>query len=478
MSEYTQNRPNIIFLMDDQHRWDAFSFIDGKTLTPTIDSLARDGVYFSQAACQAPMCVPSRNSMMLGLYPNQIDVLRNERGIPDEDLPNLPLAEHLRRAGYETAGFGKTHWEIECSTRGFETRYIGECPEIGAVMMIDKDPALKELYTKETAGYGAGEENNEGYLGRTSGIEELCHRDGWVTRQCLEYIDSRDDERPLFLYLSYLKPHAGHNVPVGYESLYDENEIEIPEQPPWESDDSPHAAGLNRSDMYIPFWKQATKDNWKKMILRYRANCTWIDDMFGRVLKRLKASGILDNALIIYVSDHGEMLGERYYRFNKYCLYEASVRVPVILSGSALPENLKGTVDSRNTELTDVYPTLLEFAGIDIPERCVGSNLLDASWLREGSFSALHERENEASFMYRNSSCKLILSFARKASAAMYTSQDIIKGEFYDLQQDPEEWNNRYGDKQILAIQNRMTAQLFDCLQNLKVYYHKELKHE
>ncbi|MCF7933194.1 MAG: sulfatase-like hydrolase/transferase [Spirochaetia bacterium] len=472
------NKPNIIFLMDDQHRHDAFGFIDGVTKTPTIDRLSAQGVHFSQAACQAPMCIPSRNSMMFGLYPNQIDVLRNRKGIPDDKLPNLPLAEQFRAAGYETAGFGKTHWEIECDTRGFETRYIGECREIGAVMMADQAPELKQQYSEETADYGAGEENNNGYIGRTSGLDEKCHRDGWVTRQCLDYLDRREDDRPLFLYLSYLKPHAGHNVPAGYEGLYDEDDIVIPEQPPWTHEESLHAAGNNRNELYIPFWSEASVDQWKKMALRYKANCTWIDTMFGRVMKRLEDSGLLENALIIYLSDHGEMLGERYYRFNKYCLYESSVRVPMILSGSALPEAYRGVTDERNVELTDMYTTLLRFSGIEVPERCVGFDLLDSGWERSGSFSALHEREGEASFMWRDKEYKLIMTFRRERDITSYVRGKIIGGEFYDLKADPQEWNDLYEEPEQQMRIARMAEDLIDHMKDLSIYYQKESRDE
>lgn len=470
------SKPNIIFLMDDQHRHDAFGFIDGVTKTPFLDRLSAEGVHFSQAVCQAPMCIPSRNSMMFGLYPNQIDVLRNEEGIPDERLPNLPLVEQYRRAGYETAGFGKTHWEYDCDTRGFETRCIGECREKGAVMMIDRDPVLKQRYLDETIGYGAGEENNEGYLGRTSALDEGTHRDGWVTERCLEYLESRDDERPLLLYLSFLKPHAGHNVPPGFEGLYDEDEIIIPEQPPWEQEVSEHAAGNNRNEMYIPYWSDATEDRWKKMILRYKANCSWIDSMFDRVMKRLEDAGLLENALVVYLSDHGEMLGERYYRFNKYCLYESSVRVPIILSGSALPEEFRGTTDDRNAELTDIYTTLLRFSGIEVPERSVGFDLLDPDCQRSGSFSALHETAGKASFMWRDKDHKLIITFARKQDISSYRKEDIIGGEFYDLKADPREWNDLYGTATYQELIERMTAELLDHMKDLPIFYRKDQK--
>lgn len=460
-------RPNIIFLMDDQHRWDGLGVENKTVITPHLDQLAKEGVRFTQAVCQAPMCIPSRNSMMFGLYPNQLGILRNGGGIPDDQLPAKPLARLFADAGYETAGFGKTHWGVRCGARGFETRFAAEVFEEGAMMMKDLDPDKKQRYVEETIDYGPGEEDPSGYIGQTSALPEGDHRDGWVLEKCLEYIQGRQDERPLFLYLSFLKPHAGHNVPEGFEDHYKLEETAYAQQPPWEKDQSPHAEGINRRELYEGFWKNATEDQWKQMTMRYYANCTWIDDMFGRTLEALEDKGLLENALIIYVSDHGEMLGERYYRFNKYCLYDASVRVPIIISGSALADEWKGKKDRRPAELVDVYPTLLQAAGIEIPQTAAGMNLLDNKENRAASFCALHEREGEAAFMLRTENHKLILSFARKPDASAYVRSDIIGGEFYDLKNDPQEWNDLYADKEMEERRTEMTELLMAKLSDM-----------
>jgi len=361
------SKPNIIFLMDDQHRWDTLGFVDPAIKTPNLDELAKNGIFYDQAVCQAPMCVPSRNSMMFGLYPNQVGVLRNGEGVPDNKLPAKPLAQLFKEAGYQTAGFGKAHWGLTCSTRGFETRYIGECLETGAVMMKDDNPEGKKRYHEETKEYGGGEEQIAGYIGCTSQVPEKDHRDGWVSEKCLNFIENGMDGRPLFLYLSFLKPHAGHNVPSGYEKHYDLDQVEYARQPPWQKDRSVHARKKERrQEMYEGFWSKASKREWKLMTMRYRANCTWIDDMFGRALKALEHKDVLKNTLIVYCSDHGEMLGERFYRFNKYCLYESSVRVPIILSGPVVPAKLHGNRDHRSAELVDLYPIILKAAGLKV----------------------------------------------------------------------------------------------------------------
>jgi arylsulfatase A-like enzyme len=464
-------RPNIIFLMDDQHRWDALGVVNNEVITPNLDKLAKEGIHFTQAVCQAPMCVASRYSMMLGLYSNQTGILRNEPGIPDEKLPNATLPQALKDAGYETAGFGKTHWSVDCSTRGFETRYIGEVREKGANMMVDINPEGKKEYDTETLPYGAGEEGYLGYIGETSKVKEEHHRDGWVFNRCLEYIEKREDQRPLFLYLSFLKPHAGHNVPAGFEEAYQGQTITPAVQPNWDSGLSPHAKGVNNgrpdNKPYTEFWKNATEEHWKEMTMRYYANCTWIDDMFGRTLKELEKKGLLENAIIIYLSDHGEMLGERYYRFNKYCLYESSVHVPIIFAGSALLKEFQGKTDKRPAELTDVYPTILKTAGIKVSDNLPGINLLSDE-TRAANFCALHERKDEAAFMWRTEKYKLILRMNRKENAREYFSADIIGGEFYDLEADPKEWNNLYDSKEIKEQQKKMTIELLGHVMKLK----------
>jgi arylsulfatase A-like enzyme len=153
------------------------------------------------------------------------------------------------------------------------------------------------------------------------------------------------------------------------------------------------------------------------------------------------------------------MLGERFYRFNKYCLYESSVRVPLILSGSAIDKRLRGKKDRRPAELVDIYPTLLGAAGIKVPGSAVGLNLLKDE-KRSASFCALHERRKENAFMWRTADHKLILMMKgnRRTVPAEYTPDDIIGGEFYDLKKDRQEWNDLYSSDN--PIVKKMTKEL------------------
>ena len=463
--EMANSRPNIILLIDDQHRWNALGCVNPLVATPSLDALANRGIRFDQAVCQAPACVPSRYSMMLGLYPSQTGVRTNGECLSDRRMPGPTIAEYLRDTGYQTAGFGKTHWSNPgCSTRGFDTRAIGQPRdsklfEQGATMMSDLNPNGLAAYFQETEPFGGGEENVDGYIGCTSQVPAEDHRDGWVTQQCLQFLDSeRDDSKPLFLYLSYLKPHAAFNVPVGFEDLYDIVDIPDMNISGWTEDVPGHTLG---SDRRMEFFRDASPEVRRRTILRYWANCTWIDSMFGQILTKLEEQHLLDNALILYLSDHGEMLGDHYFRFSKYCLYEGSVRVPLILAGSVVPPELQNSVDKRPAELVDVLPTILDAAAIPAPPILAGNSLL-APPVRKGSFSEHHAGTHPyraAAYMWRTNTTKLIL-YSNASPATTPACEQVYQSELYDLASDPLEWNNLYNDSQFAGLRESMTRSL------------------
>ena len=478
-----ESRPDIIFLMTDQQRWDCIGKYNRHILTPTLDKLAEQGIVFSQAVCQAPMCVPSRSSMMFGYYPSQLGVRTNYGGLYDEDkLPSDPLPELMRKAGYQTAGFGKTHWNHglrnpEPPTRGFEVRAVGLARdsghyERGAVMMGDVEPDGLRAYYEETKHYGSGEENANGYIGCTSQVPMEHHRDGWVAEQCLKFIDEGlDPQRPLFLYLSFLKPHAGFNVPKEFEDLYDLRDIPELPQPPWEYESGTHLAAADEINERTrqnyadkrQVWERMTPEERKRTTLRYFANCTWLDHYFGRALDKLQQQGRLDNALIVFVSDHGEMLGERRFRFSKYCLYDASVRVPMILSGSCVPAERRGTVDERPAELVDIVPTLAKAAGLPRNPQLPGLDLLGERQ-RQGAFCEFHAKSTDGvhtapALMWRTKEWKLILYMPGTIDDAIERTGQF-RGELYHLAEDPLEWRNLYEDDRHAALRERMTAEL------------------
>ena len=469
--------PNIIFLMTDQQRWDCLGVVNPHIRTPNLDRLAKQGILFRQAVCQAPMCVPSRYAMMFGLYPSQLGVYANSDSLPDSALPSRPLPQILRDAGYQTAGFGKTHWrEAIPSTRGFEVRAIGEprksvAYEAGALMIDDDNLPGLQRYFAEVAKFGPGEEGVDGYIGSTTKIPLRDHRDGWVAEQCLKFLDHGvDPNRPLFLYLSFLKPHAGMNVPQEFEKLYDLNTIPDVPQPPWSEEPATHLAAYDadpqagtRYQEWRTAWEKMTPLERRQTTLRYYANCSWLDTYFGQVLEKLKKLGRLDNTLIIFTADHGEMMGERNFRFSKYCLFDSSVRVPLILSGSLIPEAKRGMIDDRPAEHIDLVPTIMHVLGDGANPMLPGLDLLSEQQ-RTGSFSEFHGGVSDPyrlapAYMWRKADWKLIQFLPGQLTNDACLTMPV-KGELYHLTDDPHEWNNLYNDNKYGAVREQLKTEL------------------
>jgi len=483
--------PNIIFLQTDQHRWDALGCVNPLVRTPHLDALAARGVRFSQAVCQVPMCVPSRYSMMLGLYGSQSGLRHNTQIVPQDDLLPLPvLPQRLRDLGYQTAGFGKTHWyegepffppgaPIERSTRGFEVRAVsrGIEAEPGAATMDGSLPGDAARLKEEKRAYGGGGEDPAGYVGRTSAVPGPLQFEGWLTQRALDFLETgRDRSRPLFLYLSFNFPHPGFGVPPGYEDLYDLGRIPDRPAPPWQEEPAGHVPPPAR---WRGHWEGMSAEERRRTTLRYWALCTFCDDLFGQLLARLAETGELDGSLVVFASDHGEMLGDRGHRFSKYCLYEGSVRVPLILSGSRVPEILRGTVDDRPAELVDIVPTVIGATGGEIPHFLPGLDLLGGA-RRAGSFAEMHgmgyEAEQEGpAWMWRAGGWKLIL-YAPGRLSALARAPAELRGELYDLERDPGEWVNLWDDSACRSVRGEMKAALLSRIAFASAAYPRHIE--
>ena len=470
--------------MTDQHRWDAFGVHNPLVKTPNIDKLIREGILYSQAVCQAPICVPSRNSMMFGLYPSQIGARANTLCIIDgeDPLPSKPLPMILRDNGYQTAGFGKSHWMSgrfngpAGNTRGFDTRAIGQpekhyfISEQRALMMDQDNPEGLRRYNEEIKPMGPGEENVYGYEGCISKVAWNDHRDGWVTEKALDFLENDIDEsRPLFFYLSTLKPHAGMNIPREFAEMYDINDIPDVPQPEWTEEPANHVDRnceipgdfqADRKPVWREAWEKKTPKERRMTTLRYWANCSFMDWLIGKAINKLKEKGILDNALVVFTSDHGDMMGERNHLFSKYNLFDPSVRVPLFVSGSFIEESKRGTVDDRPAENLDLYKTICEAAGTKYDTRLGGENLLAPS-VRVGSVCEYHGNSSQKapSYMWRKKDWKLIVymeGYLRDAISNVSNG----RGELYHLAKDPNEWNNLFYDKEHAELRSKMIFEL------------------
>jgi len=464
------SKPNILFLMTDQHRHDGLGCANPVVRTPNLDRLAQRGVRFTDAVCNVPMCVPSRYSMMTGYYGCQIGVKHNTQMFTrDDQFPVPVLPQLLRDAGYQTVGIGKTHWYIGSwiipdvpivgSKHGFETRAIGGDGEPGniepdSLYQADDEPDWCAKISDEKQKAFPGGENVNGYIGETSTIPPDHHREGWLTRRALDFLDNgRDPARPFFLYLSLDYPHPGFHVPAGFEALYYIDDFT--DTPPPDPVPDDHVGGK-----LADRWPEMTPQQRRRSRLRYCALCSYVDSLFGQVFQKLREIGELDNTFIIFTADHGEMLGDR-GRVSKYCLYEGSVRVPMIIAGAGVERS--GQVDNRHVELVDVLPTLLDVAGEDVSDRLPGFSLL-SDFTRTGSFAEMHGRGYEEyqrapAVMFRTHEWKLIVSMPGHLGEA-FGNYDLARPELYNLRDDPLELTNLYHDGRHAEVRENLTRQV------------------
>lgn len=469
-------RPNILFLMTDQQRFDALGVRNPLVKTPNLDALAQEGILYSEAVCNCPMCVPSRYSMMTGVYPSQLGVRHNMQMWPtDESLPLRPFARYLADAGYRTACFGKTHWFIgqydippevsgvQGSKRGFETvwetlaRSSNLTPDTKT--FVEERPEAAAALAEEKIITQKGGEDVAGYIGQTSRVPAGEHPAAWLTDGAVEFIKAHaGEEQPFFCYLSLNPPHAALNCPAEFEALYKLKDIpDTPLPPPgWELYE--HTTPWR----YREQWKALDSETRRRTTLRYWALCSYADHQFGRALQALRESGAWEHTAILFAADHGDSLGER-YRFSKYSLYEPSVRVPLMLSGAAVEPALRGTVDPRPAELCDVLPTLLELAGEKTPAWMPGRSLRLPP-CREGQFAEFHGSGYHAvqygpKYMWRKDGYKLVLHMPGKVPDALTRLGDTV-GELYCLAEDPLEIENLYGKPEYLPLREKMTREL------------------
>jgi len=428
-------KPNILLIMSDQHnRATAGCYGDPIVQTPNLDRLAVEGMRFDCMYTPAPLCVPARAAFMTSRYPNQIGVTDNLHSSRD-DLPTW--AHHMTLAGYETLLFGKMHFSGMDQFRGFEKRPVGES--------IRKTQGNEEKYQR-----GSAAQNPVAI--RTSGYGNTIHqyREQRYTEEFRSYLEKKakgDDNRPFIAVIGYLFPRCPF-IPT--RELYEKYHarVELPEV----EKDQPETIKRFRRDRGI-LESDITDDIRRSALAGYYGLCEMLDTEIGKVLDALDRSGMADDTLVIYTSDHGEMAGQHGCWW-KSCYYEGSAGVPAIARwpGKIQP----GSVTRKVCNLIDLGPTFLELAGESMPE-CDGRSLVEilekgdkAEWLDE-TFSEFSESKftGESTYpsrMFRQGPWKLWL----------YGDQENLPAALFNLDEDPEELHDRHADPQCRGILDHM----------------------
>jgi arylsulfatase len=351
-------------IVTDQQRGDCLS-LDGHPVlqTPHIDEIGGSGAFFRHAYSACPLCIPARRTLMTGTRACTHGLVGNQR--IDTDLPTLPNS--LRDAGYQTHLVGKLHFWPERKRYGFDSMDWSDGPYEGSALGDYGTFLYSQVGRLPRASLAHGATLNSP-IARPWHLEDRLHFTNWVTDRSIEFLEHRDPTTPYFLKVSYFHPHVPCTPPEFYYNRYINMDLPQPVIGDWARvSDQPVPGNPVRGRRFLG--SRAMSDQFRA---GYFGCINHIDDQVGRILDMVKGD---ENTIIVFVSDHGEMLGDhQYFQKSQFC--EAAARIPFLVR---LPESMGIAPNQTHdalVELMDVMPTLLDAAGVEIPDTVEGRSLV------------------------------------------------------------------------------------------------------
>ena len=435
-------RPNILFVMTDDQRWDAMSCAGNRILrTPNMDRLAQEGVRFSEAFVTNALCSPSRGSIVSGLYSHAHGVTTNA-GASHYFRPGIETFPMLlQRAGYFTALVGK--WHIATTPAGFDHWCI--LPGQG----VYRDPVM---------------------IANGGRVQFRGHVEDVVGDQALETLRGRPKDKPFCLLYQFKAPHREWTPAERFAKMYDD--ISIPEPSTFNTELSDRPFAIRNSDLQIadmPDFRERgvpaslpreerKRLNYQVFLKNYYRVLLGVDENLGRVLDFLDKQGLAENTLVVYTGDNGFFLGE-YGMFDKRLMYEPSIRVPMLVRYPAAVK--PGQVDSEHMVVNnDVFHTICDYAGVARPPATENHGM---SWrpILEGRPARWRESWLYEYFEYPGPHC---VSQIRGVRTSRWKLIDYIQQpreqEMFDLSNDPEERKNLAKDpahrQQLTQLTNEL----------------------
>lgn len=423
-----QEKPNVLFIISDDLTATAVSSYENKACaTPNIDQLAAEGIRFTKAYTQYPVCGPSRASLLSGYYPNATKTFGYVSGRKNIGPNRRTLPQLFKDNGYYSARVSKIYHmgvpiDIEKGSNGkddeasWTERFNSQGPEwqaIGEAELVQGNPDGKI----ERKG------GNVMTIVKADG-DDLVHSDGKTAKKAIELIQKHKDE-PFFLAVGFVRPHVPFVAPKSYFQPYPHESVSLPQKVKGDWDDIPKR-GIN----YLTSVNgQMSIEQQKKAVAAYYASVTYMDAQVGKVLQALKEEGLEDNTIVIFTSDHGFHLGEHDF-WMKVSLHEESVRVPLIIK---VPGQ-KPAVCHSFVELLDLYPTIAELSGLKSSKHIQGKSLVKtldkpSHKVRKMAFSVT---QGGKTFLLRNDKWAYI-QYNEDASAGI---------ELFDMVNDPQQFTN------------------------------------
>lgn len=423
-----EDKPNVLFLICDDLNCDLGAYGHPAVKTPNIDRLAARGTLFRNAHCQFSLCGPSRASFLTGLYPDQTLIHRNAVYIR-EHVPNArTLPQHFRDHGYHATRIGKLyHYNVprHIGTGGHDDPYSWD----HTINPVGRDVAEEDkIFSLNPGWFGA----TLSWLAADGADEEQT--DGIIATEAAgQLADYAESGQPFFLAVGLFRPHTPYVAPKKYFDLYPVEDIEVPEVPGGyeESIPAPALKTLRTKKEQIDLEDSLAR----QAIQAYHASISFADAQLGRVLDALDQTGLADNTIVVFTSDHGYHMGEHGH-WQKRTLFDNGTRVPLVVVAPG--QESPGARIDMPAELVDLYPTLAELAGLEAPARTAGVSL--ASVLDDPAetprSSALSQHTSPDGYSLRTERWRYTEWGENGADGV----------ELYDHESDPEEMSNLAGE--------------------------------
>lgn len=457
----TTKKPNILWICTDQQRFDTINALGNQFInTPTLDKLAQSGVAFMRTYAQSTVCSPSRASFLTGRYPRTTGVTKNggEYFPPNEILVTKMLSD----SGYSCGLVGKLH--LSAAENMLEKRPDDGYQEFH--WSHNPRPEWKrsenkyQLWLEE-----CGIDWQVDYKGRDGGIDPHYHQTTWCVNEAIKFIDSQSKkDAPWLLSVNIYDPHPPFDPPKEYRDRYITEDMPLPK---WREGELETKPMLQKEDFIQggqggngPSCSQMTDYEKQQYVADYYAMIELIDDQIGRLLNALTDFGEQENTVIIFHSDHGEMLGDHGLILKGAYFYEGLVHVPLIISW---PGKIKENIQSHAlVELVDLAPTILELCGLEVPSFIQGKSLHQI--LMGEASPDLHKKDVYTEYYYAlpdsHQNVYATMYFDGRYKLIVYHGEEI--GELYDLEQDPDEFINLWNTDEYQQLKMQLLIKSFD----------------
>ncbi|PRD48992.1 iduronate-2-sulfatase [Sphingobacterium haloxyli] len=368
-----EKKPNILFILVDDLRPAIGAYGDSVAITPNMDKLAAQGFRFEQAYSNQAVCAPSRFNLLLGSRSTSSGIYGFGQNFRDYYPDAVTLPQYFKQHGYHTESMGKV-FHIGHGTYADEQSW--SVPHHKELVIEYVDSASKALgFTREEALFSNQEARGlpRGFAWESPDVADDAYADGRVAQRAVDRLRELKSQpnQPFFLAVGFARPHLPFSVPEKYWALYEESKLPLPRHSVRPEGTPSYAVKYGvEIDQYVPIPERVTEAAFpdsltRKLIHGYYAGVSYVDTQVGKVLDELSALGLDENTIVVLWGDHGYMLGDM-GMWTKHVNYELANHIPLIIAAPSMVQ--PGTHTAQLTETVDIYPTLVELAGLPAPK--------------------------------------------------------------------------------------------------------------